>query len=86
MTCQFELGLLVTGQAAANLLPADVRRRLVQNHLRDRQVFYVMGTDVDDVMAWAGRGQQPGWVRKWLNEGGTLEQLAARMDLLEKAA
>ena len=24
---------------------------------------------------WGGRGKRPGWVRKWLEAGGTLDQL-----------
>ncbi|MBN3004479.1 hypothetical protein JW897_12110 [Chromobacterium alkanivorans] len=80
MSDQIELDLTTTGQQAAALLPPDVRRRLAANHLRGRQVFYVMGSRAGGVMTWAGRGQQPGWVREWLAKGGTLKQLAARLD------
>jgi len=27
-------------------------------------------------LSWSGRGRKPGWVEKWLAEGGKLEQLA----------
>lgn len=80
MNNQIELCLVATGQQAAALLPPDVLRRLAANHLRGRQVFYAMGSCADGVMVWAGRGQQPGWVRDWLAKGGTLEQLAARLN------
>jgi DNA-binding protein H-NS len=80
MSDQIELCLTATGQQAAALLPPDFKRRLAANHLRGRQVFYVMGSSAADVMVWAGRGQQPGWVREWLAKGGTLEQLAARIE------
>ncbi|BAK75773.1 histone-like nucleoid-structuring protein H-NS [Pseudogulbenkiania sp. NH8B] len=86
MSGQIELCLVATGQQAAVLLPPDVRRRLADNHLRGRQVFYAMGSSAGDVMVWAGRGQRPGWVQEWLAKGGTLEQLAAHTDLLENAA
>lgn len=86
MTGQYDFGFMATGQAAANLLPADVRRRLVQNHLRGREFFYAMGREGEQVLVWAGRGQRPRWVQQWLDDGGKLEQLAARVDLLEKTA
>ncbi|MDR1849659.1 MAG: H-NS histone family protein [Zoogloeaceae bacterium] len=27
-------------------------------------------------LSWSGRGRKPGWLEKWLAEGGKLEQLA----------
>ncbi len=59
---------------------------VAEYHLRGREFFYVMGRDGETALVWAGRGQRPRWVQQWLDEGGKLEQLAARVDLLEKTA
>ena len=36
----------------------------------------------DQFDKWCGLGPRPGWLRKWLNEGGTLEDL--RIDSSEE--
>lgn len=81
MTGQIELGLIVTGQAAVALLNNDVKLRLADNHLRGtNQTFYIMGSNPEDVLVWAGRGQRPRWVTQWLEGGGPLKQIAAILE------
>jgi len=81
MINQLELSLTITGQAAVRLLDEGTKRRLTGNHLRSKSdAFYLLGTDSENVMIWTGRGQKPRWVTDWLAEGGTLEQLAARLN------
>lgn len=81
MNNQLELSLTITGQAAVQLLDEGTKRRLADNHLHSQSdSVYLLGTDSKDVMIWAGRGKKPRWVTDWLEEGGTLEQLAARLN------
>lgn len=78
---QLEISFTLTGQAAVPLMDEGTRRRLAVDILRRRPgTVYLMGTNRENLLTWSGRGRRPLWVEQWLKDGGTLEQLAARLD------
>lgn len=67
----------MTGHAAAHLLTPASRRRILANYGigRSSVTFYIRESDYG-LMTWSGRGQKPMWVKQWLNNGGSLDELA----------
>lgn len=84
MTQQLELQLdhreYIPGQQAFLSLPADNQRRLRERGLvKPGMPFYCLINKSGGVMTWTGRGMKPGWVRHWLEMGGSIKELQATL-------
>ncbi|WP_144372595.1 H-NS family nucleoid-associated regulatory protein [Vogesella urethralis] len=67
----------ITGRAAAHLITPASRRRILANYCiaRSSVTFYIMESG-GELMKWSGNGQKPMWVKQWLANGGSLDDLA----------
>ena len=66
-----------TGHAAAHLITPASRCRILANYCigRSSVTFYIMESG-GELMKWSGNGQKPMWVKQWLANGGSLDDLA----------
>jgi len=71
----------MTGHAAAHLITPASRRRILANYCigRSSVTFYIMESD-GELMKWSGNGQKPMWVKQWLDNGGSLAELAVTIE------
>jgi hypothetical protein len=84
MSSQLELQLdhreCIPGQRALPFLPADNQRRLRERGLvKPGMPFYCLMNKSGHVMTWTGKGMKPGWVRHWLEMGGSVDELRATL-------
>ena len=75
--CQLNLplSLPIIGQIVVNteLTNRDIER---MKHQRITTI-YIIKMPESPVMTWDGTGQRPRWIKWWLEEGGSLEQIKA---------
>ena len=84
MSSQLELRLdnreSIPGQRAIQFLPeADQRRLRERGLVKSGMPFYCLMNKSGHVMTWTGRGMKPGWVRHWLEIGGSVDELRATL-------
>jgi DNA-binding protein H-NS len=70
----------IAGQHAIAGIPADDLRRLRERGLvKPGFPFYCLINQSGHAMTWTGKGMKPGWVRHWLEMGGSVDELRATL-------
>ncbi|MFN4238572.1 MAG: H-NS family nucleoid-associated regulatory protein [Vogesella sp.] len=72
---QTELNFTMPGQAAAHLVDAGMRRRILADAPGRTSTKFYIAQQRGHLMTWRGHGQMPAWVAKWLADGGLLAEL-----------
>lgn len=72
--------VLITGQHCVPFMDSKGLERMRSNGLvKPGQPLYLLKNGDHHLMTWCGRGQKPRWVQDWLQRGGSLQDIEARV-------